>query len=186
MTFKKKYTIFQTLVCHFEANLLKKSFDLHFFLQSLNFCFLHTRGGISSSASSSGSPFASPFASPFVSPFGQSTPSTGFAIRSGRDFGGFLGGLFGKAASDAVSAVFSNSGKESGDSCDRLDGTSLALGVFCTSGIYSVSCLASSSSLGDCNLGLLFLLNGHPVKDAFFLFLRMARSTSYDPLSWMY
>ena len=51
-----------------------------------------TRGDISSFASPSASSFASTFGPPFVSPFGQSIPSTGFAISSGRGFGGYLEG----------------------------------------------------------------------------------------------
>ena len=39
-----KYTIFQTLMVHFEAFLLKKICDLHFFLQFSDFSFIHQRG----------------------------------------------------------------------------------------------------------------------------------------------
>ena len=93
-----KYTIFQALMVHFEAFLLKRICDLHP-LFSFQTSVSSTRGGISSSASPSGSPYASPFVSPFgppfVSLFRQSTPSSDFAIRSGRDFGGLFGGLVG-------------------------------------------------------------------------------------------
>ena len=72
-----KYTIFPDLNGSFSSILLKKIYDLHFFLQFSDFSFIH-QGGISSSASPSGSPFASPFGPPLVSPFGQSTPSSDF------------------------------------------------------------------------------------------------------------
>ena len=111
---------------------------------------------------------------------------TDSVTRSGVDFGGSFGWVSGWVVSDVAKATSANTERDSVGSCDRLDGTSLALGVFCTTGISSVSSLVSPLSLGDCSPGLLFLLNGHPVKDTLFLFLRMARSTSYDPHSWMY
>ena len=91
--------------------------------------------------------------------------------RSGGDFGGSLVWVSGWVVSEVAKVnQLTLKGKSFG-SCDRLDGTSLEISVFYTTGISSVSSLVSASSLGDCSLGLLFLLNGHPVKDIFFLFL---------------